>query len=103
MASSDLREVTEKNILVKGADNKNHELLIVPKGKRGVTISVRGTAGSATVNVGHMVAGEVNAYADATIAVDSDLGVYTGEKAEVYVIIASATASTDLGIQANVW
>ena len=97
------REVVASTIRVQGVNNGDHGILIVPHGKQGATISVAGTAASATVNIGHRVGSAVQAYENSTTAVGEQNSVYAGEKDEVYAIIAASTATTDLTIKANAW
>jgi len=94
---------TRTTTVVSGADNGDHGLLIVPNGGQGVTIGVEGTAGSATVSIGYLSGGSVVAYADATVAVAGQTCIFSGGDAEIYAIIASATATTNLTIVSNSW
>jgi len=95
------RKVQQNAFRVQGANNGDYGVLIVPDGYTGVTVGLEGTAGSATVAVAYMNNGAVSAYTSGTITPTQQFAFETGVGAEVYVTIASATATTDLRIVGN--
>ena len=99
------RQVEAVEFDVKGANDGDYGVLIVPPGKQGVTITNEGVAGSAALVIGFKSGSGIKNYSDsrATIAVGDQGAVYAGEKQEVYVIISGSTASTDLKVTGNVW
>ena len=97
------RKVSAASFNVAGANNGDYGILIVPKGKSGLTISSEGTAASAVVNIGFNSPSGIVNYENGTLAAGGQLAIAAGEGAVVYAIVTASTSTTALGLSANTW
>jgi len=95
------RPVSSETFKVQGANNGDYGILTVPKGRKGVTVSVDGTAGSATVTIAKQTPSGITNYQNSVVAVGAQLSFEAGHNMDVYATIAAATSSTNLSITAN--
>ena len=97
------RPVSKELVRVQGANNGDYGILIVPDGKKGITVGVSGTAASGTVVFGRMVGAAVQSWQSGTVAVGEEISITSGVGAQIFATVASATATTDLYIDAYTW